>query len=1094
MTKVQNPDINHKSNDHPGFISSSVRDQILESADIVQVIGKYLTLKIKGKDYTSLCPFHNEKTPSFSVSPSLQKYKCFGCDESGDVIDFLKKHLKLSYPEAIRMLGKDLGIEIPTNSNSAEDEEKQRMKEQLYAFYEYATKFYQEMLYHNENKSALDYVIKRFDKESLSTWRIGFAPSGNDLYKTAQNAGYPDDFLLTTGLFNRNEATGQVYDYFRNRLMFPVVGYSGRVMAYTARFFDGKNQAAKDTPKWLNSPETPIYSKSNALYGLNHAAKHAKENGVIICEGAADCIALYKVGAKAAVAPCGTSLSPDQVKLIRRYSDTIHLIYDGDEAGKAATIRNGEFANQEGLHVYCTILPEGEDPESFFKTEEKYRQYLESYRKDFILWRAEELFGKANNSIFDRVSAVEKLCKMIFGFDKGKRAEYIKQIAKSARITEKVFNEELRKLDKEDGLHKTSELKRMIPPHVNINDLETYGFYEDNNQYFFRTAKGLVRGSNFVLKPISHVTSAIEAKRLFEITNVYGFSRILELPQKDFTNLQSFRLRAESQGNFLFEGSEADFLKIKRYLYENTETCSEIKQLGWQREGFWAWSNGIFNGSFQQVNDYGIVEHNGNHFYIPALSKIYAGEPRLYAAERQFIHKPGSISMQDLVLRMEQVFGPNALIAFSFYLATSYFDIITGRFGFFPILNLFGPKGAGKTMMAHALLHFFGPQPKGPSISNISLPALADHVAQNSNALCHIDEYKNSIDINKVEFLKGLWDVRGRNVKNMDKDKKREMSDVDAGIMLSGQEMTNIDIALFTRLIFLTFNQTEYNEQEKERFNRLFDILKAGITHLHHEVLSHREYFCKHYFDNYTAVCADLNRELGNRTIEDRIFRNWAVILAAFYTLKDKISTHIQYDQLISQSVELIVRQNYETKRTNEVATFWDIFAYLVKENELVEKVDFRVEYRGRLKTDRLCYDFTAPPRNVLFLNHTRVFQKYRKHGANTRDFVLPVKTMEYYLMNSKEYIGRKKSVSFVLKPGQGEDYAANGKLRRQITSSHIFDYDLLQSNYDLNVINVEVESEDIAEQDEDSPSKPLGSSKQDSGHSDSEDDERLPF
>jgi len=238
---------------------------------------------------------------------------------------------------------------------------------------------------------------------------------------------------------------------------------------------------------------------------------------------------------------------------------------------------------------------------------------------------------------------------------------------------------------------------------------------------------------------------------------------------------QAFKLRVESLGNFLWEAGDPELNKLKRYLYEKTDSCHEIVQLGWQKHGFFAWANGIYNGDFTATDKHGIVDHHGKKYYLPALSDIYEKEDTLFMNERRFTHTPKSnIGMYDYCSKLITVFGPNAKIAVSFYLATLYRDILVKKFNFFPILNLFGPKGAGKTELAVSIMAFFGRQAKGPNINNTSKAALADHVAQVSNACVHIDEYKNSIDYEKIEFLKGLWDCTGRTRMNMDKDKKRK--------------------------------------------------------------------------------------------------------------------------------------------------------------------------------------------------------------------------------------------------------------------------------------------------------------------------------
>jgi len=392
------------------------------------------------------------------------------------------------------------------------------------------------------------------------------------------------------------------------------------------------------------------------------------------------------------------------------------------------------------------------------------------------------------------------------------------------------------------------------------------------------------------------------------------------------------------------------------------------------------------------------------------------------------------------------------MVGICFFIASLFRDHIARLFGFFPILNLFGPKGAGKTELAISLLQFFGPQVKGPNITNTTKAALADHVALFSNTLCHIDEYKNNLEYEKIEFLKGLWDGTGRTRMNMDKDKKKETTSVDCAIILSGQEMPTVDIALFSRLIFLGFTKVEYDDNEKGLFNRLKDIEKHSLTHITHDILQHREVFKKDYMDNYNAAGDELTKEIGNIVIEDRTFRNWLVILAAFRTLNNIIKIPWHYNDLVSKSAQLIIRQNSDTKKSNEISTFWSIVESLTKDEKLREEVDFYVEYINYLKTDKGNYSWSQA-KNILYLDKSRVFSNYQSQGNRENERPLPTKTLEYHLKNSNSYLGIKHSVNFrvtennkVVQDMPVDNIGGPSKTQKKYktTDALCFDYDML--------------------------------------------------
>lgn len=1045
-----------------------LKDTILD-LPIYDVISRYTTLKKAGVNFKANCPIHNEKTPSLVVFPRTNTFKCFGCGVGGDAIAFVMAHKHLDFIDACKTISDDHNLGIDFGSITPPDPEIRKHTDRLKDLLQFAQQFFVHQLYNPISKKALDYTKSRFTEDIIKKWSIGFAPNDWHAFQNAaQVAGFTNAEMIETGMLSQSKEN--TFDTFRNRLMFPitdergkVIGFSGRDLTHLDKTPEEWEQTEKKPPKYINTKETIIYKKGQGFFGINTAITEIrKTKSAYLVEGNPDVIRMQEVGPVNTIAPLGTGLSPLHVEWLAKNCTTINLVGDGDTPGQAAVARNAEMLiKSAGLFVNVITLPQSdkkEDPDSFFAKND-FIAYETQTKTDFILWYCAKHAAKAIRPD-QKQQIIKNVSELIAKFSPSTQELYIEQVSAIIK-PKKAWIDELKQINKLNAPPvETENNKEYLPNHVDANDFEKYGFYEDNNQYYFRTNKGIIRGANFTMKPLFHVQSVIDSKRLFEIKNEFGYSQVIELMQKDLVSLSAFRLRVESLGNFLWEASEIELNKLKRFIYEKTETCTEIKQLGWQKHGFWAWGNGIFNGQFTNVNEFGIVRHHDTNYYIPAYSKIYAREDSLFVAERKFIHLPGHISMFDLILKMEGVFGTNAQVAYCFFLATCFRDIIASRFGFFPILNLFGPKGAGKTEMAIAMLHFFGKINKGPNINNTSKAALADHVAQHANALCHIDEYKNNIEFEKTEFLKGIWDGTGRTRMNMDKDKKKETTNVDIGLMLTGQEMPTFDIALFSRLIFLTFTQTEYNDEEKARFNELKDILNAGVTHLTHQVLSYRQHVIDHFFESYDIACTAINDNLAGEVIEDRIFRNWAIVLAAFHCLQNLVNTHISWEGLIKISTPLIARQNSETKRTNDVANFWEIFNFLVKEKELDEKVDFKVKQEVRVSMGDINYNFD-PPVNVLYMNHTRVFQKYRAHGAKTRDFVLPIKTLEYYLMNSKEYLGKKSSCPFIMKQGENGDFDINGNVRRQITTAHTFNYDLISKNYNINVTTFMIDPND---------------------------------
>jgi len=1056
------------------MIPQNTIEEIL-TLDAGEVIGRYIQLRKKGSSYQACCPFHEEKTPSFSVSSVRNMYKCFGCGKGGNHINFVMELKKLDYPSAIKEIASQHNIIIPQDQRSDEQKKEDDRVLGLYQVNEMAMEWFRLQL--KENPKSLEYVTGRWKQDSIQDFKIGYAPdSWDSLKKWAGSNGIKETALLEAGLLT--ESKSKVFDYFRNRIIFPIMNRTGRVVGFTGRDFSGK----EDVAKYFNTRETEIYKKNHTLYGIHAAWKAIKEKGYVhLVEGNPDVIRLHELGKFNTVSSGGTSLTQDQIKEIQRYTNSVTIIGDSDKAGVNASIKSGKLIVSAGLFCNMIQLPaedgKKEDPDSFFKDGNEFDQYAKDHLIDYIFWLAENRKEKCKNPDL-KSKLIDEISELISKLPANSSEIYIEQLSAIIK-PKKAWQDKLKSLQAEEPVKEETGVK--IPAKVLLSDWEKYGFYDDHNQYFFRTKEGIRRGCNFVMEPKFHIRSIMNAKRLFRIVNEFGYEQTIEIPQKDLISLSNFRLRLESLGNFIWEAGEPELYRLKRFLYEKTLSADEIVQLGWQKQGFWAWSNGIYNSpEFKKTDPNGIIAIDQNNYYLPSSSNIFESEEKLFSAERHIKHMPGKISLFDFSSRLIEVFGDNAIISLCFFFASIFRDHIFRPFGFFPILNFFGPKGTGKSDFAVILLQLFGPQKVGPNIVNSTLPALGDHVGLMANGFIHIDEYKNSLDPAKIEFLKGLWNGVGRNVKDMDFDKKKKESPVDCGIILTGQEMPNADIALYTRLIFLAFNRDEFSAAEKDRFSKLKELSQKGLTHLTHEVLNHRAVFVDKFIESYELVSADLLKSLDTVKVMDRIFRNWLIPLASFYTLKDLIRVPFDYARVLSLTRELLIRQNLESNNSNEIAIFWSIVEFLAKDGQIREGVDFTIELVDKLKTDTIDSDWKKA-KTILFIDHTRLFPLYRIHGQKSKDNIIPLKTLEFYLKSSKEYLGKKLSKEFKtqengrLIPDQEVSVSKNGKETvkkiRHITTAMAFEYDLL--NISISNITI-VEEKNNSDDNKNEPDLPF--------------------
>ena len=368
------------------MIPKETIDQIFETARIEEIVSDFVALKKRGVNYIGNCPFHNEKTPSFTVSPTKGIYKCFGCGKGGNSINFIMEIEHFNYPEALKFVAKKYNIDIEEEEMSSEQVERANEKDSLFIVSNYAKEYFQDVLWNTEEGKSvgLSYFKERgFTEETIKKFELGYNPKAKDAFsKAALKKAYDKQVLVSSGLSLINESSGQIVDRFKERTMFPIQSYSGRTLGFGGRAFSEKAKA-----KYLNSPETLIYHKSKVLYGLNFA-KHAigKEGLCYIVEGYTDVISMHQNGIENVVSASGTALTLEQIKLINRLAQNVVLLFDGDNAGIKATYKSINMILKEGMNVKIAAFPEGDDPDSFAKklSNEDFTKFLTTEAIDFI--------------------------------------------------------------------------------------------------------------------------------------------------------------------------------------------------------------------------------------------------------------------------------------------------------------------------------------------------------------------------------------------------------------------------------------------------------------------------------------------------------------------------------------------------------------------------------------------------------------------------------------------------------------------------------------------------------------------------------------
>ncbi len=431
------------------MIDRGTVEKILDTARIEEVVSDFVSLKRRGANYIACCPFHHEKTPSFSVSPSKGIYKCFGCGKAGSVVSFVMEHEQMSYAEALKYLGKKYGIEVKEKEESQEDVQQRLHHESLLIVNDFAQKFYTEQLLHSDEGVAigLSYFKERgFTDETINKFLLGYAPNKRrELTHNAQRKGYKKDHLVEVGLTIERE-NGELLDRFYERVMFPIRSISGKVIAFGGR----KLRGDKEIAKYINSPESEVYVKNKVLYGIYEAKQAiAREQKCYLVEGYTDVISFHQAGVENVVASSGTSLTTGQIQLIKRFTNNVTVLYDGDWAGIKASLRGIDMLLEEGLEIKVALFPDGEDPDSFARkhTKEELKEFLSNSEEDFISFKQRLLAQELSKDPLQRAKLIGEVVNSIAVIpDAIVRAVYIEQTAAKLNIKEELLQQEVAKL------------------------------------------------------------------------------------------------------------------------------------------------------------------------------------------------------------------------------------------------------------------------------------------------------------------------------------------------------------------------------------------------------------------------------------------------------------------------------------------------------------------------------------------------------------------------------------------------------------------------------------------------------------------------
>jgi DNA primase len=525
------------------LITQNTIQQILSRIDIVEIVGSFIKLKKRGTNYLGLCPFHNEKSPSFTVSPSKEIYKCFGCGRSGNSISFLMGAEKYSYAEALRWLAAKYNVTIEETETSPEYKQQQQVAESLYIINNFAQKFFTNALLNTDDGQdiALSYLKQRgFREDIIKKFQLGFNPEARDSFtKEALANQYNLEYLQKSGLVNVRD--GNAYDNYRGRIIFPIHNQSGKVLGFGARIIKSNDKA----PKYINTPENEIYVKSKLLYG-SYFARLAidKADECLLVEGYTDVVSLHQAGIENVVASGGTSLTPDQLRLIKKYTNNLTIIYDGDNAGIKAALRGLDLALEESLNVQLVLIPDKEDPDSYVNKvgAAEFKDFIAANKKDVILFQLGIALKDAGTDSNKKSVVVNQVAETIAKINKAedftKQQDYIKQCSEILKIEEsglhalvnKFIREKVTKAENQAYREQANEAQNNLPPLAEEDDaLTLFNKDEMHERAMVRSLLEFgLKDWNEEDKVVDHIFKEIETNHLEELFDNKELVRVIQ--------------------------------------------------------------------------------------------------------------------------------------------------------------------------------------------------------------------------------------------------------------------------------------------------------------------------------------------------------------------------------------------------------------------------------------------------------------------------------------------------------------------------------------------------------------------------------------
>ncbi len=1002
------------------YIKNEIIDKIYE-CDLCEAIGRvYLDPSYKilsNGTAKGLSPFVNERTPSFVVSNVKGIWKDFASGKGGkSVIEFIQAYKGMDFPEAVKLSCEVLNIPIEYEKETEAQKAKRQEKKSLLEILQDVKKNYLENL--PKLSHAQKYMQERgFSEEILSDFEIGYALAG--MYEVLKERGQVSEGVALGVL--KAYQNGGYYDFFKGRIIFPIsdkhghcVGFGGRVMP---------SEAKEGAPKYLNSPESEVFHKSELLYGFHLARNSMAQRGeVYLVEGYTDVMRMHQIGLRNCVATLGTALSAQHLAEIKKLCKKLIIFRDSDNAGATAAYRDMGLALEAGLFVERVVFASEhkEDPDSIGQREGAVA-LIEGARCDAVLHYLQgayeealvraETKGKKVILMPEDKKRLSDLALALIGKipDVVTREAYLEQV--KARFGIKVAIEKpkeekivfdtprLFSMGDIDPLEDYQFPKEVEDPSVYKNEILEYGVFQHANRIYCNTGSAFYDVSNFSIEIIQHMQDEQFPMKLIRICNVHGVEKIFDVLSEKINTLNSFKNVVTSYGNFSFSGSAAQHERLLRYLFDRMGTGRKIDVLGWQAEGFWVWNNKIVIPGLREeaINSEGLFKYQNDSYYIPSANKNFEKNMYKYGAQKKFRSIPAEVSLPQYLKQLYKVHRGHAITGILFGIGSLFQDIVVSCTGFFPILFYFGPASTGKDNICEAIQSFVGQPQTAIQLegSASTIKAQIREFAQFSNGISQLSEYKRGNP--QVDgIIKGLWDRRGYKRGSIESRVAVDEVPIISSTLLTGNDSPDAE-ALITRLIWEEMKTQEFSDEAKAAYNKLKDMCRRGVSGISDWLLHKRAVFQEHFLEVYREKKRLLSEREAIKGVPVRMIDNLAVLYAVYGIFEREGIFPFWQEDMERHFDSLIENQRRKIESDSVYQRFWDCFMVCMR---LTQGERLQVDTNLRAEGGRIYFNFST----AYSIVQRQWFVQYREQAPGKSE-------MRRQLREDSSYMGEEKSI-----------------------------------------------------------------------------------